>query len=141
MGCADFLTVLGATIWGIRWLNAALLAGVLFGIVLLYRANKRDDNKFDVIDLVTNDQTRRADFAKISIIVFAALSVWVVVTLVQQNHPDQVVTLLPIVLGIFVGARVLNNIFGKLPQDSTETTATVKTVTTKTPDPTAKDSP
>lgn len=135
MNCNDFLAALGAVIWGVRWLNVALFASVLLGIVLLYRANKRSDNSFDVLDLITNDQTHRADFAKISIIVFAALSVWVVVTLVQQGHAPEVVTLLPIVLGIFVGARVLNSIFGKPTPDTTVTTATATTVSTTTPKP------
>jgi hypothetical protein len=86
-----------------------------YGAFLLYRLHHNPDNNFDLGDVILNEQTRRADPSKITVLAFAVLSIWTVVTLVQRDKPVE--TLLLGVLGVFVGARVLNNIFGKVPPD------------------------
>jgi hypothetical protein len=131
------LAQIAALIWGIKWLNVALIAGICYFGWLVYKFHTRSDNCFDVLDLLVNDQTRKADFSKISIIVFAALSVWTVVTLVQRDKP--VTDLLLGVLGVFVVGRVASNIWGKPTQDTTETTATVTTTSSKSPAKDTKD--
>ncbi len=113
MSCNDFFAVLGAVIWGIQWLNVLLIFCVLYAGFLLYRIH-RSDNQFSLIDLLLTDQ-KKADPRKLMVLVFGALSVWTIVTFVNKDKDAPVTTLLPIMLGIFVGAKVATDIWGKTP--------------------------
>lgn len=110
MNCTDFLAGIAAILWGIKWLNVALIVAILYGAYLLYRLNS-SKSKFSIDDLLLTDG--KADNRKLNVLVFAALSVWVIVTEVQHDKPVDV--LLPIILGIFVGSKVLTDIYGGKP--------------------------
>jgi hypothetical protein len=114
MTCADFFTVVGSIIWGIQWLNVLLIVVVLYAGFLLYRIHTTPANDFSLIDLLLNEQ-KKADPRKLMVLVFGALSVWTIVTFVNHDKDAPVTTLLPIMLGIFVGAKVATDIWGKNP--------------------------
>lgn len=115
MACSteEFMSVLAAFIWGIRWLNVVLFLMVMYCIWTIYRFHQEPNNCFTAMDFIATNG--RADTRKLYVNVFAALSVWSIVTLIQNNHTTEVVTLLPIMLGIFVGSKVVTDIFGKEP--------------------------
>ncbi len=78
-----------------------MVAAAAFGI---YRWQTREDNDYDVLQMLTG-RDGRADLSAHLIVVFAGLSVWVVV---QQALSKQPVTeLLLGILGIFVGGKAL----------------------------------
>lgn len=87
----------------VNWRLVSLVciaAAALFGI---YRWQMREDNTYDVMEMLMKDG--RADLSAHLIVVFAGLSVWVVV---QQALAKQLSTeLLLGILGIFVGGKVL----------------------------------
>lgn len=88
----------------VNWRLVSLVciaAAALFG---LYRWQMRDDNDYDVIDMLMKDG--KADLSALLIVVFAVLSVWVVV---QQALAKALSTeLLLGILGIFVGGKAVD---------------------------------
>jgi hypothetical protein len=110
----EFLSALAAVIWGVSWLNVFLICAIAYGIFLLWRLHTGTNN-FDLADIIMANG--KADNRKLFVLVFAALSVWTIVTLVQHDKSTEVVTLLPIVLGIFVGSKVATDIWGKTPPE------------------------
>lgn len=88
----------------VNWRLVSLVcvaAAALFGI---YRWQMREDNKYDVMEMLMKDG--RADLSAHLIVVFAGLSIWVVV---QQALAKQPVTeLLLGILAIFVGGKVVS---------------------------------
>ena len=99
-------------IYGITWTNVFLTVAFGFLVVLLWRLNN-GTSRFGVDDLFLNEVTRRADIYKLIIAVMAGLSVWLIIKLVSIEKIDAVVTLMPIILGIFVLGRTAGSIWGK----------------------------
>lgn len=91
-------------IMAVNWRLVSLIcivAAALFGV---YRWQMHSDNEYDVMDMLTN-KDGRADLPAHLIVVFAGLSIWVVV---QQALAKQPVTeLLLGILAIFVGGKAL----------------------------------
>jgi TctA family transporter len=92
-----------AEISAINWRLVSLVCVVAVALFGVYRWQIREDNTYDVLQMLTKDG--RADLSAHLIVVFAGLSVWVVV---QQALAKQPVTdLLLGILGIFVGGKAL----------------------------------
>lgn len=86
------------------WLSA--FAGIAVFIALMYRAN-RSDNPFRLVDLILEGDPPRASLNKLTLAIFALLSVWVVVIAALDNKIDPAVSALLLgVLGIFVVGRL-----------------------------------
>jgi hypothetical protein len=86
------------------WLSA--FVGVAVFIALMYRAN-RSDNPFRLVDLILEGDPPRASLNKLTLAIFALLSVWVVVIAALDNKIDPAVSALLLgVLGIFVVGRL-----------------------------------
>jgi hypothetical protein len=101
---SEFLAALSAIIWGLSWTNVLILCAFAFFGWRLYKM-QTGTSRFDIDDLFLDHRTNRADLSKLVIAVFAALSIWAIVTLMNRDKVSEVVTLLPIVLGIFVVGR------------------------------------
>jgi hypothetical protein len=112
MNC-DALAGLAAIIWGVKWLNVILFLSICYGAFLLWRIHTAEDNRFSIVDMFMDAD--KASLTKLILGVMAALSVWTIVMLVQLEKMSEVVTLLPIVLGIFVVGRTATQIWGKTP--------------------------
>lgn len=110
MNCTELLAGLAAIIWGIQWLNVALIAVIFYGAFLLYKLHT-GKSRFAIDDLLLTGG--KADNRKFLVLIFAALSVWTIVILVQ--HDKSVDVLLPVILGIFVGSKVATDIWGNKP--------------------------
>lgn len=88
------------------WATAA--AGIAFFLWAIWKAN-RTDNEFRVVDLLLEGNPPRASVNKLTLMVFAALAVWVTVLAALENKADpNVVNLILGVLGIFVVGRAAN---------------------------------
>lgn len=88
------------------WISAA--AGIIALIVALWWLD-RSDNEFQLKHLVMEGDPPRASLNKLTIIVFSALAVWVIVMAVLENRIDPNVSALLLgVLGIFIIGRVGN---------------------------------
>ena len=109
----DFLRALASIIWSITWTDIIGIALVVTLVPLLWHVQRDPNNNFDISDLFLGDITRRADIYKVIISVMAALGVWVIVKLINAERYNEVVTLLPIVLGVFVAGRAAGTIWGR----------------------------
>ncbi len=88
----------------VNWRLVSLVCVVAAAVFGIYRWQTREDNDYDVLQMLTG-RDGRADLSAHLIVVFAGLSVWVVV---QQALAKQPVTeLLLGILGIFVGGKAL----------------------------------
>lgn len=125
-----FISTLSYFVSAFSWGNIFLTLAFVFAIYLLYRLNKQDA-RFDVADLLIDQQTQKASGSQIIVLSMAVLSGWVVVTLTQHDKPVE--TILLGVLGIFVAGKALTSIWGKTPPDTTSTTVTQTTATTPPP--------
>jgi hypothetical protein len=86
------------------WLSA--FCGIAVFITLMYSANK-SDNPFRLVDLILEGDPPRASLNKLTLAIFALLSVWVVVIAAMDNKIDPAVSALLLgVLGIFVVGRL-----------------------------------
>lgn len=105
------LRAIAALIWGLSWVNIALMIGAGYLIVQLWKWHHAPDDvtTFDLNDLFM--EGGKASQYKISINILLGLSIWAVVTLIDGNHPGEAVTLMIAVLGWFVGGRAVNAIF------------------------------
>ena len=84
---------------------ASAIGGIAYILFLIWRIN-RTDNDFRVIDLVLEGNPAKASISKLILIIFASLSVWVVILSVLENKIDPAVSALLLgVLGIFVLGR------------------------------------
>lgn len=84
---------------------ASAVAGVAFILALIWRTDKRVA-EFRIVDLVLEGEPPKASVSKLILLVFAGLSVWVVVLSVLDNKIDPAVSSLLLgVLGIFVLGR------------------------------------
>ncbi len=93
-----------AEIEAVNWRLMSLVCVVAAAVFGIYRWQTREDNQYDVLQMLTA-RDGRADLSAHLIVVFAGLSVWVVV---QQALSKQPVTeLLLGILGIFVGGKAL----------------------------------
>ena len=97
-----FFAVLGFLIGSMTWTHALLIAFALYAAFVLH-ALHRDDNNFDLRDLLLDHRTGRASVDNFVLLLMAAMSAWVVVD--RSNQGKDVETLLLGVLGIFVVAR------------------------------------
>jgi hypothetical protein len=100
MSCLDIFT---------DWRTFALWASAVFGVscilYLVWRTQKMVD-EFRIVDLVLEGDPPKASISKLILLVFASLSIWVVVLSVLDNKIDPGVgNLLLGVLGIFVIGR------------------------------------
>jgi xanthosine utilization system XapX-like protein len=100
------------------WVSAA--AGIAFFLISIYRINK-SDSRFLIVDLIMEGDPPKASLNKLTIIVFAALSVWAVINAVLDNKIDPiVVNLLLGVLGIFVVSQRASQAISQLSRKPTE---------------------
>jgi uncharacterized membrane-anchored protein len=88
------------------WITAA--CGIAFFLWSMWRVN-RMDNEFRIVDLLLEGDPPRASVNKLTLLVFAAMAVWVTVLAALENKADpNVVNLILGVLGIFVVGRAAN---------------------------------
>jgi hypothetical protein len=74
----------------------------------MWRIN-RSENRFQIVDLLLEGNPPKASVNKLTLLVFAALAVWLTVLAVLENRIDpNVVNLILGVLGIFVVGRAAN---------------------------------
>ena len=97
-----FFAVLGFLIGSMTWTHALLIAFALYAAFVLH-ALHRDDNNFDLRDLLLDHRTGRASVDNFVLLLMAGLAAWTVVD--QANRDRNPETLLLGVLGIFVVAR------------------------------------
>lgn len=110
----EFLRAVNEVMDLFPWRGLALLAGGVWLAVGLSRMNS-GKSKFSVDDLFL-DRRDRADLYKLVVIIMAALTVYVVLKLVESDKPVE--TLLLGALGIFIGGRAISAFAGRdAPKD------------------------
>lgn len=98
----------GAMLASINWPLVAIICLIALGGYMMYRWNTRDNNAFDVLDLITTDD--RADPTKLAMVFFAGVSAWVIIQKVLNDPHGDITALLTIVLGTFVAKGSVDRI-------------------------------
>ncbi len=133
----EFLRAVMALMYGISWVNVALIIAFIVVIRIIWKLEKDPNNRFDVVDLFLDQRTNKASSSAIIVMVMAGMSVWAVVTLIQRDKPVE--TILLGVLGIFVAGKAVTSVWGQPQPETTTTSITSTTVSPPTPpDPPVK---
>lgn len=104
----DFIACVSAAGWQRVLIYVTASCGIAFFLVSMWRIN-RDENQFRIVDLLLEGNPPKASVNKLTLLVFAALAVWLTVLAVLSNRIDpNVVNLILGVLGIFVIGRAAN---------------------------------
>ena len=107
----------GAIFNAVPWFTLFMVVFVLVMVIGLLRFHRRDDNRYDLWDMVMSGG--KADLNKHVVAAFAVVTLWVIVYMVQKDKPVE--TLLLGALGIFVAQRIattMTNTIKGVPQDA-----------------------
>jgi TctA family transporter len=92
----------------INWPLVSLICVFVFGGVALYRWNS-DITRYNLIDMVMNQKTGKADPYKHLLFLFAGIAAWAIVQVVLAESWDTLTPLLTLVLGFFVLKPTVDN--------------------------------
>lgn len=113
---ADFLACISTAGWQRVLIYITAGCGIVFFLVSMWRIN-RDANQFRIVDLLLEGNPPKASVNKLTLLVFAALAVWLTVLAVLSNRIDPAVSNLVLgVLGIFVIGRAANQAVDRFSQ-------------------------
>src|SRR6185312_8282153 len=93
----------------INWPLVSLICVFVFGGVTLYRWNA-DLQRYNLIDMVMNAKTGKADPYRHLLFLFAGIAAWAIVQVVLAKSWGTLTSLLPTVLGIFVAKPAVDGI-------------------------------
>ena len=93
----------------INWPLVSLICVFVFGGVTLYRWNS-DLARYNLIDMVMNAKTGKADPYRHLLFLFAGIAAWAIVQVVLAKSWDTLTPLLTLVLGFFVAKPTVDGI-------------------------------
>ena len=82
---ADFLACISTAGWQRVLIYVTASCGIAFFLVSMWRIN-RDENQFRIVDLLLEGNPPKASVNKLTLLVFAALAVWLTVLAVLSNR-------------------------------------------------------